>query len=94
MRMSEVTITELKNYAHVYHDVDDNLFTAILIAAKSYIQSYTGLSSESMDMKEELTIALFVLSTEMYENRMYTVERSSVNQVVQSILNMHSINLL
>jgi uncharacterized phage protein (predicted DNA packaging) len=94
MKMSAVTITELKNYAHVYHNEDDLLFTAILVAAKSYIQSYTGLSIESIDMKEDLTIALYVLSNEMYENRIYMVEGSNVNKVVQSILNMHSINLL
>lgn len=94
MKISQVTIADLKNYAHVYHAEDDNLFTAILVAAKSYIQSYTGLSFENMDLKEDITIALFVLSTEMYENRVYMVEGTSVNKVVQTILNMHSINLL
>ena len=35
MKISEITIKDLKNYLHVYHAEDDNLISAILIAAKS-----------------------------------------------------------
>jgi uncharacterized phage protein (predicted DNA packaging) len=94
MKVSEITIQDLKEYAHVYHFEDDNLFTSILVACKSYIKSYTGLSTELMDTKEDLTIALFVLANEMYGNRIYTVENDKVNTVIKSILDMHSVNLL
>lgn len=94
MKISEVTIGTLKEYAHVYHDEDDTLFDAILIGCKHYIKGYTGLSDDLMDTKEDLTIALQVLSNEMYDNRTYTVENDKVNMVVKSILDMHSINLL
>lgn len=94
MKMSEVTRTDLKNYAHVYHTEDDSLFDAILIACKSFIQSYTGLSAEIADTKEDLTMVLFALSTELYDNRAYTVETQTINPFIQSILHMHSINLL
>lgn len=94
MKISEVTIEHLKNYAHVTHDADDEMFTAILAASRSYIQSYTGLSTELLDTHEDLTIALMVLSNELYENRLYMVEGSSINRVVTTILNMHSTNLL
>lgn len=94
MKISEVTIDDLKNYTHVYHTEDDKLFTTILVACKSFIQGYTGLSSDSIDQNEDLTIALFVLASECYDNRAITVEGSSVNYVVKAILDMHSINLL
>lgn len=94
MKISEVTIGELKEYAHVYHNEDDRLFTSILAACKSYIKGYTGLTVEKIDEKEELTIALYVLSNEMYDNRTFTVENDKVNTVIKSILDMHSINLL
>lgn len=94
MKISEVTITDLKEYANVDHDYDDKIFTNILLASKSYIKSYTGLDEEQIDSKEELTIALMVLCNEMYENRIYTVENDKVNKIVNSILDMHSINLL
>lgn len=94
MKISEVTIEHLKSYAHVTHDADNDTFTTILAASRSYIQSYTGLTLEAMDTHEDLTIALMVLSNEMYENRVYMVEGSSINRVITTILNMHSTNLL
>lgn len=94
MIISEVTIEELKSYAHVYHSEDDALFEAILSASKAYIQGYTGLSSESLDLHEDITLALLVLSNELYDNRTFTVDNVKANQVVQSILGMYSINLL
>lgn len=105
MKISEVTISNLKEYAHVYHNEDDNLFTAILVACKNYISKYTGLPlvddptstdvvEDNCDTHEDLTIALFVLANEMYDNRIYTVENNKINTVIKSILDMHSINLL
>lgn len=94
MKISEVTINDLKEYANVDHDYDDRIFSNILSSSKAYIKSYTGLNEEQIDSKEELTIALMVLCNEMYENRIYTVENDKVNKIVNSILDMHSINLL
>ncbi|ODG93732.1 hypothetical protein BED47_00755 [Gottfriedia luciferensis] len=96
MMISEVTEQELIEYAR--EDADDpevfKAFNIILAACKSYIRSYTGLTDELIDTKEDLTIALMVLANEMYENRTFTVENDKVNVVVKTILNMHSINLL
>lgn len=94
MKISEVTITELKNYLHVYHTEDDNLITAILIAAKSFVSNYTGLTAENLDVYEDLTMAVFILGAELYDNRVYTVDNTSVNPAIQAILSMHSVNLL
>jgi uncharacterized phage protein (predicted DNA packaging) len=94
MIISEITIDNLKDYAHVYHNDDDQLFSSILPACKSYIKGYTGLSIDQMDEKEDLTIALMVLANEMYDNRTFSVENNKVNTVIKSILDMHSINLL
>ncbi|CAM2079047.1 head-tail connector protein [Clostridium cuniculi] len=94
MKISEVTITDLKGYANVDHDYDNNILSNILSASKAYIKSYTGLNEEQIDSKEDLTIALMILCNEMYENRIYSVENDKVNKIVNSILDMHSINLL
>lgn len=96
MRISEVFIQDLIEYAN--EDQDDvevvKLFNTILVACKAYIKNYTGLTDEQMDTKEDLTYALMVMANEMHENRIYTVNNNNVNKVVQSILDMHSINLL
>ncbi len=96
MKISEVTIEDLKEYAREYSDDSETLktFTNILVACKSYIKGYTGLSNEQMDTKEDLSIALMVIANEMYDNRTFTVENDKVNTVIKSILDMHSINLL
>lgn len=96
MKISEVTVQDLKEYAREYNDDPETIrtFETILAAVKSYIKGYTGLSTEQMDTKEDLTIALQVLSNEMYDNRTFTVENDKVNTVIKSILDMHSINLL
>lgn len=94
MKISQVTIDELKNYSHIYHNEDDSLLTAILLACKSFIRNYTGLTPEQMDLHEDLPIALYVLASDMYDNRQYVIEASHVNQVIKSILDSHSINLL
>ncbi|WP_294186355.1 head-tail connector protein [uncultured Clostridium sp.] len=94
MKISKVTINELKEYANVEHDLDDKLFTMILSAAKSYIKSYTGLTLEQMDDKEDLTIALMTLTNEMYDNRVFIVQDIKLNTFISSILDMYSVNLL
>ncbi|MEL3956918.1 head-tail connector protein [Caldifermentibacillus hisashii] len=96
MKISEVTIQDLKEFAHEYSEDPevDRVFTNNLIACKSYIKGYTGLTDEQMDSKEDLTIVLFILSNELYDNRTFTVQNDKMNPVIKSILDMHSVNLL
>lgn len=186
MKLSEVTIDELKQYANVYTSDDDNLFATILIAGKSFIGTYTGLplirdsnvpvvngispgsptisgtstagytitatfqdnttitgtvqsdgtwtlnvpvteilnkddviqvtqttpsgyvsaatvvtvrNSQAPypncgDDFEDLTIVLFTLANEMYDNRDFVVDNDKLNFVVKQILDSYSVNLL
>jgi hypothetical protein len=103
MKVSEVSINDLKQYANVFHAEDDNLFTSILAAGKQFITTYTGLPLEddpvnnitdSVDDHEDLTIALMVLSNEMYDNRAFVVDNTKLNFVIKQILDSHSVNYL
>ena len=94
MKVSDITIDNLKEYAVVNHSLDDKLFANILSASKAYIKGYTGLDDETLDKKEDLAIALMILANEMYDNRAYTVDNDKANKIVNSILDMHSVNLL
>lgn len=96
MKINDVTVQDLLIYLRE-DNTDESTISMVnmmLNAAKFYIKSYTGLTVEEVDEKEDLTIALFVLVTDMYDNRVYTVQNDKVNKVVSSILNMHSRNLL
>lgn len=94
MKISEISLIDVKNYLHVYHDEDDKLITAILYAAKSFVRNYTGLPDEKLNISDDLSVAVFIISAELYDNRVYTMDNTDVNPVIQTILDMHSVNLL
>jgi uncharacterized phage protein (predicted DNA packaging) len=94
MKFSEVTTDIIKSYGKIETNDNDSIISIILSAAKSHIQSYTGLTLVQVDEKEDVTIALMVLCNDMYENRQYIVENDKVNIVVKSILDKHCINFL
>jgi phosphoribosylaminoimidazole-succinocarboxamide synthase len=105
MKLSEVTINDLKQYAQVFHNDDDNLFETILVASKNFISTYTGLPlvddpsttdvvEDNCDKYEDLTIALFAISNEMYDNRAIIVDNTKLNFVIMTILDSHSVNFL
>lgn len=95
MKISEIEVKDVKNYLNILHDEDDVLIRSILLGAKSYIKSYTGLSTESLDSYEDLSIALFVIASESYDNRSMQMDKTAkANPLIENILNLHSINLL
>ncbi|MED4354075.1 head-tail connector protein [Schinkia azotoformans] len=94
VKISEITTQNIKDYARISFNEDDELISNIMIAVKAYIKSYTGLSDETVDTKEDLSIAFMILCVEMYDNREFTVQKDKVNVVVQSILDLYSVNLL
>lgn len=63
-------------------------------AAINYCTGYTGLTSDELDEHEDITIAVLTLISDMWDYRSMTVDRSNVNRVVDTILGMHSINLM
>lgn len=96
MKISEITVTDLMNYANEYDEAPETLklFTTLLTVAKSYISNYTGLSFEQMDEKNDLVIVLKIIVNDLYDNRVLNVQNDKVNPVVKTILDMHSVNLL
>jgi uncharacterized phage protein (predicted DNA packaging) len=95
MKISEIEVQDLKNYLNVLHDEDDRLIRSILVGAKTYVKSYTGLSTEELDNYEDLSLALFVIAAESYDNRSMQMDKTSkANPLVDSILALHSVNLL
>ena len=64
--------------------------------AVAQIKSYTGLTEEELDQHEDITQALVLLIMDAFDNRNLYIEgkASNINKAVESILSMHSINLL
>lgn len=95
-RISDITIEDLADYLRIDELTTDESATlgTMLEAAKSYIQHYTGRTLEELDNYADVVIVAFVLVQDMYDNRTMYVDSANVNVVVQSILGMHSVNLL
>ena len=82
LRLSETTEAEL------------SLLGTILEAAKSFVLTYTGRSAEEADTFPEFTIAVYVISEDMFDKRTYVVNSDISNKIVDSILGSRSVNLL
>lgn len=80
LRLDEVTESE-----------KDTLDMLIFIAT-SFIKSYTGI--DDIDKYPEFIIVVMSLCQGMWDNRTMYVDSKYLNHTVQSILDMHSGNLL
>lgn len=95
-KFTEIATSDLVNYLRLYEttEADLVLLQTILEAAKSYVLTYTGRTAEAADTFPEFTIAVLVLSEDMYDKRTYIVDSDTSNKIVDSILGSRSINLL
>jgi len=95
MKVSEITLNNVVEYLRLeegeYSEIE--IFN-ILNAAKQFIKSYTGLTEEEIDKHEDFYIVVMILCQDMYDNRSYYVDKNNLNKVVETILGMHSVNLL
>lgn len=96
VKFSEIAVSDLVNYLRISEPTSSDLvlLTNILEAAKNYVLSYTGQKLKDADDFSEFVIAVYVLSQDMYDNRSYSAVSPNVNKIVDSILGLHSINLL
>jgi len=92
---SEDVIEFLKLEPEIYQEeTGKKMLAAVMSAAGEFIEGYTGLSEKEIDSHEDFFIAYMALCQDMIDNRSYVVDKSNINKVVDSILGMHSINLL
>lgn len=96
MKVSEMTVSDIAAYCRIAEpSTADNAFLEQAIeAAKAYIRSYTGLDDTSIDEHEDFVIVMYVLTQDMYDNRSLYTDSKSLNNTVETILGMHSVNLL
>lgn len=99
MKISEITLEDLKQHLRIDFD-EDNLYLMMLLdVARSYIKSYTGLDDNKMNTIDELSSVALMIVADLYENRTTTGNSSyktgdSINKIYDSMLNLHCINLI
>lgn len=98
MKVSEITNKELADYLILeYEDLTDGEKTeldTLLGISKAFIKGYTGLKDEEIDTHEDFIIVVYILVQDMHDNRTLYIEKNNLNKVVDTILGMHSVNLL
>lgn len=95
-KVSKITVDDLIDYLRITETTEDeeNYLKNCLSIAKSYIQQHTGRTAEEIDTFPEMVIVVFAIVQDMYDNRALHIDNASINSVIESILNLHAVNLL
>lgn len=92
MKVSEINSDNVAEYLRL-DDIPSSL-DMYISGAKAFVTSYTGLTVVELDEHEDITLAIMVIIQDMYDNRSMYVDKSNINKVVESVLNMHRRNLV
>lgn len=96
-KISEIVVDDIIDYLRISKtsEKEKKYLKTILNISKEYIRKYTGYDKiDDLDKYPDLVIVVFVLCQSMYDDRAYYIDNTNVNKVVQSILDLHSRNLL
>ena len=95
-KVSDITPASLAEYLRIVDaDTNDlNTLGTLLGVAKDYVAKYTGRTIEELDDFKDIVIVVMILVQDMWDNRTLYVDSSNVNKVVESVLGLHSVNLL
>ena len=95
-KVSEITPQDLADYLRIPDvSADDlNTLSTLLTVAKVYTTEYTGRTIQDLDSYRDIIIVILVLVQDMWDNRTLYVDSNNSNKVVESILGLHSVNLL
>lgn len=94
--ISEITPADVAEYLRLDEvtQADEITLNNLIGIAKAYISSYTGRTADEMDRYQDFVIVAFVLIQDMWDNRTLYPDRSNINNIVETILSLHSVNLL
>lgn len=95
-KVSQITASDVAEYLRITDATqeDTNTLNTLLTVAKVYIGEYTGRTIQELDDYKDIIIVVLILCQDMWDNRTLYVDSSNVNKVVESILGLHSVNLL
>ena len=98
--MKVSAITDDAIYSQLRLEADDvdtaeaSYITALKTAAINYATGHTGLTETQLDDYEDITVAVLTLITDMYDHRLMYADKNYANRTVETILNMHAVNLM
>lgn len=96
VKVSDITAQDVADYLRLsgVDSSDINTLNTLLTVAKVYVGEYTGHTIQELDDYRDIIIVILILCQDMWDNRTLYVDSSNSNKVVESILGLHSVNLL
>lgn len=95
-KVSDITYQDVADYLRLV-EIDNNemnTLNTLINVSKSFISNYTGRSIEELDNYRDFVIVVLILCQDMWDNRTLYVDNKNLNRVIESILGLHSVNLL
>ncbi len=95
-KVSDITYQDVADYLRLV-EIDNNemnTLNTLINVSKSFISNYTGRSIEELDNYRDFVIVVLILCQDMWDNRTMYVDSKNLNRVIESILGLHSVNLL
>lgn len=95
-KVSDISYQDIADYLRLYevNNDDINTLNTLINVAKTFASNYTGRTIEELDNYKDFVIVVFILCQDMWDNRTMYVDSTNINNVVQAILGLHSVNLL
>ena len=95
-KVSDITVESVADYLRLDEVTESemNTLNTLISVATSFIKNYTGLDDTGVNKYPEFVIVVLILCQDMWDNRTMYVDSNGLNNTVQSILAMHSVNLL
>lgn len=95
-KVSEITYEEVAEYLRIVEldSTDINTLNTLISVAKSFVENYTGRTEAELDDYADFVIVVLILCQDMWDNRTLYVDKTNLNHVVETILGLHSVNLL
>ena len=95
-KVSDITANDVADYIRLvdFTNDDTNTLNNLIGIAKTFIMNYTGHTLEELDNYQDFVIVVLILCQDMWDNRTLYVDNNNLNKVVETILGMHSVNLL
>ena len=95
-KVSEITYEDVAEYIRLNEVTADDINTLnnLINTSKNFICNYTGRTIEELDDFGDFIIVGLILCQDMWDNRALYIDKKDLNKVVETILGMHSVNLL
>lgn len=93
-KVSEITAQVVAEYLRIdeLDSRDEDMLSTLIGVAKEYIAKYTGQTD--LDQFQSFVTVVYILVQDMWDNRAMYVDKSNLNNTVETILGLHSVNLL